>query len=99
MLNIKPIFTITEGVVRIAGIARSKEQAVKRALSMMKKQVGTRPVHVAVAHADVLEEGEKLKQKISSTFNCIELWLTDFSPVMAYATGAGVLAVAFYTDD
>ena len=98
MLNIKPIFSITEGVVRIAGIARSKEQALKRALATMKKQVGTRLVHVAVAHADVLEEGERLKQKISFTFNCVELWLTDFSPVMGYATGAGVLAVAFYTD-
>jgi DegV family protein with EDD domain len=98
MLNIKPIFVISEGVVRIAGIARSKEQAVKRALAMMKKQVGIRPVHVAVAHADVLKEGELLKEKISSTFNCVELWLTDFSPVMGYATGAGVLAVALYTD-
>lgn len=98
LLNIKPIFVIAEGIVRIAGIARSKEQAVKRALAMMKKQVGARPVHVAVAHADALEEGELLKEKISATFNCVELWLTDFSPVMGYCTGAGVLAVAFYND-
>ena len=34
---------------------------------------------------------------IASEFNCAELWLTDFSPVMGYATGTGVLAVAFYT--
>jgi len=98
MLNIKPIFTITEGVVHIAGLNRSKEKAVKRALKMMRKEVGTRPVHVAVAHADVLEEGERLKEQISSEFNCVELWLTDFSPVMGYATGTGVLAIAFYTD-
>ena len=98
MLNIKPIFTITEGAVRIGGLARSKEQAVKRALKMMRKEVGKSPVHVAVAHADVLEEGERLKEQISSEFNCVELWLTDFSPVMAYATGTGVLAIAFYTD-
>lgn len=98
VLNIKPIFTITEGVVHIAGLNRSKEKAVKRALKMMRKEVGTRPVHVAVAHADVLEEGERLKEQISSEFNCVELWLTDFSPVMGYATGAGVLAVAFYTE-
>lgn len=98
MLNIKPIFTISEGVVRIAGLVRSKEQAVKRALKTMSKEVGTGPVHVAVAHADVPEEGEKLKEQISSEFNCVELWLTDFSPVMGYATGTGVLAIAFYTD-
>lgn len=99
MLNIKPVFTISEGVVRIAALFRNKEQAVKRALNMMMKKVGASPVHVAVAHADALEEGERLKERISSEFNCVELWLTDFSPVMGYATGTGVLAIAFYTDD
>ncbi len=98
ILNIKPIFAISEGVVRIAGLARNKEQAVKRALSMMKDRVGASPVHVAVAHADAPEEGEQLKERISSEFNCAELWLADFSPVMGYATGSGVLAIAFYTD-
>lgn len=99
MLSIKPIFTVTEGVVRIAGLSRSKEQAVKRALKMMRKEVGSSKVHVAVAHADALEEGERLKEQISSEFNCVELWITDFSPIMGYATGTGVLAIAFYTED
>jgi len=98
MPNIKPIFSISKGVVRIAGLARNKEHAVRRALNIMRERVGARPVHVAVAHADVLEEGERLKQKISSEFNCVELWLSNFSPIMCYATGTGVLAIAFYTD-
>ncbi len=98
ILNIKPIFTISGGVVRIAGLTRSRERGMKRALNMMKEKVGTRPVHVAVAHADALEAGERLEEQISTEFNCVELWLTDFSPVMGYATGAGVLAIAFYPD-
>ncbi len=98
MLSIKPIFIISDGVVHIAGLARSKEQAVKRAVTLMRKRVGKSPVHVAVAHANVLEEGERLKERISSEFNCVELWLTDFSPVMGYATGTGVLAIGFYTE-
>jgi len=98
LLNIKPIFAISDGVVRIAGLARNKEQAVKRALTMMRKKVGAKPVHVAVAHADTRQEGERLKEQIAAAFNCVELWLTDFSPVMGYATGAGVLAIAFYPE-
>jgi len=99
MLSIKPVFSISDGVVHIAGLARSKEQAVKRALTMMRKKVGVKPVHVAVAHADVPEEGHSLKERISTEFNCVELWQTDFSPVMGYVTGAGVLAIAFYPED
>ena len=98
ILNIKPIFAISGGVVRIAGLARSREHGVKRALTMMKEKAGARPVHVAVAHANALEVGERLKEQISAEFNCVELWLTDFSPVMGYATGTGVLAIAFYPD-
>jgi DegV family protein with EDD domain len=99
MLNIKPVFSITEGVVRIAVLTRSKKQALKRALNLMKKDVGVKPVHVALAHANVPEEGKKLKEQISTEFNCVELWLTDFSPVMGYSTGTGVLAIAYYTKD
>ena len=99
LLSIKPIFTISKGVVGMAGFTRSKEQAVKRALKMMKDRVGTSPVRVAVSHADVLAEGQRFMEQISSRFNCTELWLSDFSPVMGYATGTGVLAVAFYIDD
>jgi DegV family protein with EDD domain len=99
ILNIKPVFSITDGVVRIAGLTRSKKHALKRALNIMRKDVGVKPVHVAVAHANVLEEGKRLKEQISSEFNCVELWLTDFSPVMAYSTGTGVLAIAYYSGD
>ncbi len=99
ILNIKPVFVVEDGVVHVAALSRTREQAIKKALSLMKKKVGANPVHVAVAHANVPEEGEKLKQQISAGFDCVELWLTDFSPIMGYATGAGVLAVAFYADD
>jgi DegV family protein with EDD domain len=99
MFSIKPLFSISEGVVHVVGLARSKEQAVKRALAMMRKKVGNKPVHVAVAHADVPEEGQNLMARISAEFNCVELWLTDFSPVMGYVTGTGVLAIAFYPGD
>ncbi len=99
MFDIKPVFSIREGSIHLTSVSRSKKQAIKKALTMMRKKVGTRPVHVAVAHADIREEGEQLKEYIASEFDCTELWLTDFSPVMGYSTGTGVLAIAFYTDE
>jgi DegV family protein with EDD domain len=98
MLNIKPVFTITQGEVHVAGLSRSKEQAVNKALGMMRKEVGEKPVYVAVTHAAVPTEAEKLIADIVSEFNCVESWITDFSPVMAYATGIGVLAISYYID-
>ena len=95
VLNIKPIFTIS-GVVRFMGVVRSKERGVERLLKTMRDKVGLSPVHVAVMHAYALEEAKRLKERIASEFNCSELWLSEFSPVMVYACGTGTLAVAFY---
>jgi len=98
VLNIKPIFTIS-GVVRFMGVVRSKESGVERLLKTMRDKVGLSPVHVAVMHAYALEEAERLKERIASEFNCSELWLSEFSPVMGYACGTGTLAVAFYSGE
>jgi len=95
-LGVKPILTIYDGLVHFAGITRTKENGVKRIIEIMRQRVGTEPVHVAVMHADTLDEGEKLKKLASSEFNCVELFLTEFSPVMGYATGRGTLGLAFY---
>jgi len=95
-LHIKPVFKISAGKIEIAGLSRSKEQAIERALEMMRELAGSEEIHAAVAHADVYHEGKKLEDRIKDEFNCSELWLTDFSPIMAYATGSGTLAIAFY---
>jgi len=99
MLNIKPILTMSSGLIRFAGAVRSKEHGIDRIIKMMRDRVGQSAVHVAVMHAYALEEAERLKERVASEFNCAELWLTEFSPVMGYATGTGTLGFAFYRDD
>jgi len=99
ILHIKPILTSSSGLVHFAGVARNKKSGVERLLKIMRNKVGLRPVHVAVMHAYALDEGERLKERISSEFHCAELWLTEFSPVMGYACGTGTLGIAFYPED
>jgi DegV family protein with EDD domain len=99
VLNIKPILTMSSGLVRFAGAVRNRERGIDRVLQMMRDRVGQSPVHVAVMHAYAPEEAERLKERVSSEFNCAELWITEFSPVMGYATGTGTLGFAFYKED
>jgi DegV family protein with EDD domain len=98
VLNIKPIFTISHGKVHFAAVTRTRNKGIERLLEMMRKKAGTNPVHVAVMHGSTPEEGERLKERVSSQFNCTEIWLTEFTPIMGYAAGPGVLALAFYTE-
>lgn len=99
VLNIKPILTSSSGLVRFVGAVRNREQGINRLLKAMRDKVGQSPVHVAVMHAYDPKGAEKLMERISSEFNCAELWLSEFSPVMGYACGVGTLGFAFYSDD
>jgi DegV family protein with EDD domain len=99
VLNIKPVLTVSSGRVRFIGAVRSREGGIKRMLKIMRDRVGQSPVHVAVMHAYALDEAWRLEERVSSEFNCAELWITGFSPVMGYATGTGTLGLAFYKED
>jgi hypothetical protein len=50
-------------------------------LSMMKRDIGdSQPVHVAVIHADALEEAKRLEERIATDYNCVEIFITILVP-------------------
>jgi fatty acid-binding protein DegV len=82
------------------GQIRTRLSDPYKMLSMMKRDIGdSQTVHVAVMHADTLEEAKRLEEMIAADYNCLEIFITDFSPVMGYATGRGTLALAYYKED
>jgi DegV family protein with EDD domain len=97
-LNIRPVLTISKEV-HFSGMVHSRKQGIERILGMMKEKVDGRPVHVAVTHAYAPDEAEKLKERVTAEFNCVETWLSEFSPVMGYACGTGTVGVAYYLED
>ncbi|MDD5288264.1 MAG: DegV family protein [Dehalococcoidales bacterium] len=99
MLQIKPMFVISSGMPRFMGAVRSKKIGIKRMLEGMKGKVGTKPVHIAVMHVYAEDDAIKLRDTVAKEFNCVELWLTEFSPIMGYACGTGTLGLAFYPED
>ncbi|MFC1929405.1 DegV family protein [Chloroflexota bacterium] len=98
ILNIRPVLTVS-GVVHFAGAVRNREQGINRILRTMRDKVGQKPAHISVMHAYALDEAEKLMKQVANEFNCVELWLSEFSPVMGYACGTGTLGLAFYNDE
>lgn len=98
VLNVKPLVIISEGVVRFAGLARTKQRGIDRMLNMMREKVGKNPVRVSLMHADVPEEAKELRERILSEFNCVELCFTHFTPIMGSATGPGTLVAAFHPE-
>ncbi len=100
LLRIKPILTISDGEATALTNARTTFGAMKRLLQLMEQRIVKElPLHVAVMHADALNQAIELKNQISSQFNCAELFITEFTPVMGAHTGPGVIGVAFYNGE
>jgi DegV family protein with EDD domain len=100
LLKIKPIFSLEQGEAHTVALPRTTRSAVKRMLKLMKERRGKRqPLHVAVMHADAVAEALTLRNRIASQFDCAELFITEFTPVMGVHTGPGLIGVAFYSDD
>jgi DegV family protein with EDD domain len=98
-LQIKPILFINNGVVDVLAKPRTTNRAIKIMLDEMEKRVASRPVHVAVLHADAPESAADLRKRVEERFNCIEVFTCAFTPVMGVHAGPGVIGLAFYAEE
>jgi DegV family protein with EDD domain len=100
LLNMKPVLEHNPAVGETMPVARprTKKKAIEHMLQIMAERVGSSSVHVMVQHADELEEAKRLAAGIESRFNCAEMLMTEFAPVMGVHTGPGLIAIGFYAD-
>jgi len=97
-LQIKPILYLVDGRVEPFAKPRTRRRAIQCMLQAMAEHVGGRPIHAAVMQACAVQEAEELRQRVVEQFDCVELYVTEFTPVMGAHTGPGLLGVAFYVD-
>ena len=101
LLKIKPIFELQplgKGATPL-NKTRTKPKAIEQLIELVRERAGKNPVHCIVMHTNVLEEAEKLKERMITEFNCVEAYVVDFTPVMGVHTGPGLLGAAFYTEN
>ncbi len=99
LLSIKPIFTLNHSDARTVALPRTTKSAMKHMLKLMRQRVVKgQPLHVAVMHADALDKAIAFKDRIISQFECNEIFITEFTPVMGVHTGPGLVGVAFYSE-
>jgi DegV family protein with EDD domain len=98
LLQIRPVLYLPRGTVEVFARPRTKPRAIQLILEQMAKQPRDRPMHAAIVHADVRQEAEDLQRTVSERFDCADLLLTEFTPVVGAHTGPGLLGIAFYTD-
>lgn len=98
--NVKPLIGMVTGtgLVESLGRERGMDKAIDKLIDLVKEYADTtKPLHIMVHYTDDKALGAKIKEKMVSRYNCSEVYLTPYTPVMASQTGA-VVAIAFYAD-
>lgn len=97
LLNIRALFKVANKV-HLCGVVRSRERGIELMMEKIRAKVDDLPIHASVLHAYAPEAVKELLERVAREFKCIELWQSEFSPLMGYACGTGTLAVAFYPE-
>jgi DegV family protein with EDD domain len=99
LLGLKPMFELASGEVHAIGRPRTRARAMRRLVEAMRARVGDRPLHASVMHGDCPEDAEELRHALEGEFDCEELYISEFTPVMGAHTGPGLLGLAFWAQD
>jgi len=98
-LDIKPIITLEEGVVKAIDRVRTRKKALERVVELTKQAVGAALINAAVMHTAVEEEALEFKEVVRRNFNCQELFFGEAGIALGVNAGPGVLGLIAYRVD
>ena len=92
VLRVKPLLTIRDGKLMLAGVVRTRAKAINRLYDFVEDfpQVS----EIAVSYTTSNEEAEALAERIKSSHPGIPLYLTRVGPVLGTHAGPGAMGVA-----
>ena len=101
LLDIKPILEIpvSQGIICPVERVRTKSKAVEKMVEVMARRVDdAKPIHVVVHCDDDISQGEELRTKIISRFDCAESYVVPLTPVIGAHSGP-VLGLSFFAGE
>jgi len=99
LLNVKPIigFIDDTGLIEVVARVRGRNKSLAKVVDLMGRYVDVDlPTHIMVHYSVRIEDGEELRDMIEARYNCTEVHLTPYSPLMVSATGP-MVGVSFYS--
>ena len=85
---------------RVSSVARPRtaQRALRRLVELVEERVGDSPTRVMVMHADAEERAARLSEALRGRLNCVEIHITQATPVMGAHIGPGMVGVGFWAD-
>jgi DegV family protein with EDD domain len=98
MLDIKPVFGFKHGEVIPVSRSRTRRRAIARIVEETLREVGDRPVHLAVVHAAAEDDAREIEKIVGDRVNAVESFVVPVTPVIGAHTGPGLVGTAFFCE-
>ncbi|MDR6226815.1 DegV family protein [Desmospora profundinema] len=100
MLNLKPIISLDkEGKFYPHTLARGKNQAMKKLIDPVLKQIQSTKANISILQGRAEEEAAALKERFKEMENVCELYISNISPALVVHTGPGLLGLVVHPVD
>ncbi len=99
LLQVKPIIGVEQGELRLLDRVRGQQRGLERMVALAATSLGSRPVHVAVAHAQAPAGAEQLLSHACSQLNCVDTFVIDLAISIAVHFGPGTVGFVAYPAD
>ncbi len=99
LMNIKPMIGVVDetGLITSLGKEKGKKKAMQKLVDLVRDYADVnKPLHVAVNYTNNIEDAEEMKRMVTSQYNCVEVLMSDLTPVMATHTGPAI-GLSYYT--
>jgi len=89
----------TKGVATPVIRTRTKDEAIRKLVGIVKERNQNRMVHAVVSHGNVSEQAEKLKRQLLSQVSVKEIHITGVSLIHTVHWTPGALRLGWYSED
>jgi DegV family protein with EDD domain len=99
LLGIKPVLQLREGKIGMIERPRTEAKAMSRLVTLVVNRLAGRRARVAVMHANAPAKAAVLAKRLAGEIEIEELFVTEFTPVIAAHTGPGLVGCALHPVD
>lgn len=97
MIKIKPLLALEDGVVAPVGRVRGENHALQAIVDYVVQRVeGNRSLYLAIMEADAPEQAAHLQELALQKLQPVEVFHSEFTPVMGVHTGPGLVGLGYY---
>lgn len=98
LIKIKPIITIDEeGIIAPVDRVRGENHALQAIVDYVARQTeGYKILHLAIMEADAPERAAHLQELALQKLQPVEIFYSEFTPVMGVHTGPGMVGLGYY---